>query len=157
MSRYSDLSDAVVVRRKGSRMKVFEKRGDPVAIPPKSHRSIFILLKPPTIDVLREAEMDLPSELGEYYNGITRFRGATIVRFKEHAALRYGWTGTYTISSENMMVQNAYNDNFLLLGERHDIATCLLKSVQTKYAGRVQFFFRHDCQVFHALCAGWTV
>ena len=67
-------------------MKVFEKRGDPVSIPNGAHRSIFILLKPPTIDVLREAGMDLPSESGEYYNGITRFRGAKIDPFKQHVA-----------------------------------------------------------------------
>ena len=52
------------------------------------------------------------------------------------------------------MVQNDYDEGFLLLGERHDIAKCLVASVQKKYAERIQFFFGHNCHVLSCVLYG---
>ena len=55
-------------------------------------------------------------------------------------------TGAFMISAKGKVVQNE-TDEFRVIGERHDIAQCILKDVRSKYEKKLEIYFDRACKV----------
>lgn len=110
--------------------QVFEGRGDPDVVPATNHRSIIIILRQETLDILRKLGVQMPSQDDNTPNkGLTRFQG------------------TASWNAKGIKKDTAPEGRTAVLAERHTIARSILKAVGQQYPGKVQFLFDHQCKV----------
>ncbi|CAD7703812.1 unnamed protein product [Ostreobium quekettii] len=121
---------ASYLARRGFRVKVFERRGDPEVVPITSHRSIIITLRQETIAAMEALGVEFPPEEDEAgFSGLTRFRGVA-------------WCGEGGIKKDAPL-----QGRRSILAERFAIARAVLRAVRQEHPMAVQCFFDHQCQV----------
>eukprot|EP00803_Ostreobium_quekettii_P003079 evm.model.scf_1282.1 EVM.evm.TU.scf_1282.1 scf_1282:2036-13121(+) len=120
---------ASYLARRGFRVKVFERRGDPEVVPITSHRSIIITLRQETIAAMEALGVEFPPEEDEAgFSGLTRFRGVA-------------WCGEGGIKKDAPL-----QGRRSILAERFAIARAVLRAVRQEHPMAVQCFFDHQCQ-----------